>query len=237
MTQVILRVFVISAAAPVSLLTHRPVRLGECDNGGVRSASAMRRVGVAVVQLWRLSRRTAVPREAPDSLHSEQDMRLAYDRHRQELLGFACDALADRQLAEDVVQETFVRAWRSAASFDHRRASLRTWLFAIARNVVTDARRHRAARPPLAAAAEPEERQRDPRDPFDQLLTRIELDEALRRLSAEHRQVVLDVYFLGRTCADLAAELGVPASTVRSRLYYGVRALRGILDEKGWLAP
>lgn len=190
-----------------------------------------------MAQLWRLGRRSAAGQEALSSLHSEQDMRAAYDRHSQELLGFACNALADRQLAEDVVQETFVRAWRSAASFDHRRASLRTWLFAIARNVVTDARRHRAARAPLAGPEEAGEQQGDPRDPFDQLLTRIELDEALRRLSDEHRRVVLDVYFLGRTCADLAAELGVPASTVRSRLYYGVRALREILDERGWLAP
>ncbi|WP_207934496.1 sigma-70 family RNA polymerase sigma factor [Actinomadura sp. KC06] len=184
-----------------------------------------------------MGRRPAARQESPGSLDSEQGMRLAYDRHGQELLGFACNALADRQLAEDVVQETFVRAWRSAASFDHRRASLRTWLFAIARNVVTDARRHRTARAPLAGPVEAGEQQRDPRDPFDQLLTRIELDEALRRLSDDHRQVVLDVYFLGRTCADLATELGIPASTVRSRLYYGVRALREILDEKGWLAP
>ncbi|MGH3244353.1 MAG: sigma-70 family RNA polymerase sigma factor [Spirillospora sp.] len=190
-----------------------------------------------MAQLWRPGRRLAARQEPPGSLLSEQGMRLAYDRHSQELLGFACNALADRQLAEDVVQETFVRAWRSAASFDHRRASLRTWLFAIARNVVTDARRHRAARAPLAGPADTSEQQHDPRDRFDQLLTRIELDEALRRLSAEHRRVVLDVYFLGRTCAELATELGVPASTVRSRLYYGVRALRVILDEKGWLAP
>ena len=194
-------------------------------------------MGVRVAQLWRLGRRPAARQEAPPSLRSEQDVRLAYDRHGQELLGFACNALADRQLAEDVVQETFVRAWRSAASFDHRRASLRTWLFAIARNVVIDVGRNKAARVPLAAPADAGEQQRDPRDPFDQLLTRIELDEALRRLSPEHRQVVLEVYFLGRTCADLADDLGIPASTVRSRLYYGVRALRGILDEKGWLAP
>ncbi|TMR24609.1 hypothetical protein ETD96_43045, partial [Actinomadura geliboluensis] len=90
----------------------------------------MWRGGVAVAQLWRLGRQpsTADRREASGSLHSEQDMRLAYERHGADLLGFACNALADRQLAEDVVQETFVRAWRSAASFDHRRASLRTWL-------------------------------------------------------------------------------------------------------------
>jgi RNA polymerase sigma-70 factor (ECF subfamily) len=188
-----------------------------------------------VAQLWRLRRRPD-RQEAFGSLHSEQDMRLAYERHGSELLGFACNALADRQLAEDVVQETFVRAWRSAASFDHRRASLRTWLFAIARNVVHDVRRNRATRVPATGPLDADE-PGDRDDPFDRLLERIELDEALRRLSAEHRRVVLDVYFLGRTCAELADELGIPASTVRSRLYYGVRALRVILEEKGWLAP
>ncbi|MCT2590291.1 sigma-70 family RNA polymerase sigma factor [Streptomyces sp. N2-109] len=203
----------------------------------MQSAGGMRRVGVVVARLWKSGGRSAARQEALSSLESEQDMRLACDRHGKELLGFAYSALADEQLAEDVVQETFVRAWRAADSFDHRRASLRTWLFAIARNVVTDARRRRAAREPLAGPAEEGEQQRDPSDKFDQLLTRIELDEALRRLSPEHRQIVLDVYFLGRTCADLAAELDIPASTVRSRLYYGVRALRGILEEKGWLAP
>ncbi|MDO0924020.1 sigma-70 family RNA polymerase sigma factor [Streptomyces sp. TG1A-8] len=175
------------------------------------------------------------------SLRSEQDVRAAYRRYGSELFGFACNALDDRQLAEEVVQETFLRAWRSAPSYDEHRSGVRTWLYAIARNVVADARRRRSARPPLAGH-EPE---RDGRpgpgdgsgDPFDKLLLRIELDEALQRLSPDQRQVITDVYLLGRSCADLAAELGIPAATVRSRLYYGVRALRGILEENGWLAP
>ncbi|WP_308284292.1 sigma factor-like helix-turn-helix DNA-binding protein [Streptomyces buecherae] len=74
-------------------------------------------------------------------------------------------------------------------------------------------------------------------DAVDQLLERVQLGEALRRLSPEHREAVVEVYFGGRTCAELGAELGVPASTLRSRLYYGVRALRLILEENGWLAP
>ena len=60
------------------------------------------------------------------------------------------------------------------------------------------------------------------------------VEEALRRLTPDHRRAVVEVYYQGRTAAELAAELGVPAATVRSRLFYGLRALRLSLDELGW---
>ncbi|GGB19920.1 RNA polymerase sigma factor [Flexivirga endophytica] len=171
-------------------------------------------------------------------LREERDVQAAYDQHGGELFGFAFRALDDRQLAEDVVQETFVRAWRSARGFDPARGSLRTWLFAIARNGVVDALRRRAVRegPGLApwdAASEPF----PVADDVDRLLDRIQLAEALDRLSPQHRQAVVEVYYGGRTCAELGEDLGVPASTMRSRLYYGVRSLRLVLEENGWLAP
>ncbi|MEU8512586.1 sigma-70 family RNA polymerase sigma factor [Kitasatospora sp. NPDC048722] len=165
-------------------------------------------------------------------------MRNAYDEYGGELLGFAHGALGDRQLAEEVVQEVFLRAWRASSSFDSGRGSLRTWLYAIARNAIVDARRRRAVRPPAARAQEEGRETADAdADPYDQLLARIELREALDRLRPEYRDVVVEVYFLGRSCADVAGELGIPASSARSRLYRGIRALRDILDENGWLAP
>lgn len=186
-------------------------------------------------------RRAAREARAAESLRTEGEVQDAYDRYGGELFGFAFNALEDRQLAEDVVQETFLRAWRSAGRFDPDRASLRTWLFTIARNGVVDASRRRRARPTPGAdpvdAVDASAGEFPGGDPFDHLLTRIELDEALRRLSPEHRQAVVEVHFSGRTCADLAAELDVPASTMRSRLYYGVRTLRMVLEENGWLAP
>ncbi|MEU1312759.1 sigma-70 family RNA polymerase sigma factor [Streptomyces cinnamoneus] len=185
------------------------------------------------VRAWRARRKAE---EAP--FGSEKGVRAAYVEYGGELLGFAHNALGDHQLAEEVVQEVFLRAWRASKSFDSSRGSLRTWLYAIARNAVVDARRRREARPPAARA---EEVGRGVAaadvDPYDQLLARIELREALERLRPEHREVVIEVYFLGRSCADLAGELGIPASSARSRLYHGIRALRGILDENGWLSP
>jgi RNA polymerase sigma-70 factor (ECF subfamily) len=177
---------------------------------------------------------------ALESLRTDQDVQDAYERHGSELFGFVLRALKDRHLAEEVVQEVFLRAWRSADQFDPARGALRTWLFAIARNCVIDAANRRAARacarlddsddgpPPGANVVEA--------DPADRLLVSIQIEEALRRLSPEHREAVVQVHYLGRTCAEVAGDVGVPASTMRSRLYYGVRALRLILEENGWLA-
>ncbi|WP_329213140.1 sigma-70 family RNA polymerase sigma factor [Streptomyces sp. NBC_01485] len=164
-------------------------------------------------------------------------MRAAYELYGEELFGFACKALDDRQLAEDVVQETFVRAWRSPRGFDPDQGSMRTWLFAIARNGVVDAMRRRRVREgPGHSSWDAVSESPSAFDPVDQLLERIQLGEALDRLSPQHREAVVEVYFGGRTCAELGEELGVSASTMRSRLYYGVRALRLVLEENGWLA-
>jgi RNA polymerase sigma-70 factor (ECF subfamily) len=71
-------------------------------------------------------------------------------------------------------------------------------------------------------------------DNIDELLRSWVVEEALRRLTEPHRRAVVEVYYRGRSAADVAAELGVPAATIRSRLFYGLRALRLSLDELGW---
>lgn len=170
-------------------------------------------------------------------MRTEREVQAAYELYGGELFGFAFKALDDRQLAEDVVQETFVRAWRSPRGFDPQQGSLRTWLFAIARNAVVDAVRRRKVREgPGCSSWDAVTESSSAFDSVDQLLERIQLGEALDRLSPQHREAVVEVYFGGRTCAELGEELGVPASTMRSRLYYGVRSLRLILEENGWLA-
>jgi RNA polymerase sigma-70 factor (ECF subfamily) len=184
---------------------------------------------VAVRRLWARD----PGRVALESLRTEQNVQQAYERYAGELFGFALGVLGDRQLAEDVVQETFVKAWRAGGRFDPERGSLRTWLFAIARNNVADVARRRSTGMPVSTESETEE---PGGDPVDRLLTSIQVSAALDRLSPEHRQVVVEVHFHGRSCADLSRQLRLPASTVRSRLYYGVRALRLILEEHGWQA-
>lgn len=159
-------------------------------------------------------------------------MRAAYAAHGAELYGFASNALGDRALAEEAVQETFLRAWRAAERFDPAIASLRTWLFAILRNVLIDLARARAARPPLAET-QPGSEPVDPEDALDRAMLAWQVEEALRRLGQEHRRVLVEVYYRGRPYAEVAAHLGIPEGTVKSRVYYALRALRLALEEMG----
>src|ERR671937_598350 len=107
------------------------------------------------------------------ALASERDVREAYSAHAGELYGFAMRSLADPGLAEEAVQETFLRAWRAGQRFDPELGSLRTWLFAILRNVVIDLGRARAARPALAAGT-PEAAH----EPLEQVLLSSQVEEA-----------------------------------------------------------
>jgi RNA polymerase sigma-70 factor (ECF subfamily) len=166
---------------------------------------------------------------AAGALSRERDVREAYAAHSQELYGFALRSLRDPGLAEEAVQETFLRAWRAGERFDAEIGSLRTWLFAILRNVVIDLGRARASRPRVASGGiEPSV------DPLDDALLAWQVEEALRRIGDDHRRVILETYFRGRPHAEVAAELGVPIGTVKSRVFYGLRALRNVLEEMGY---
>ena len=165
----------------------------------------------------------------PGALTGERDLREAYAAHAGELYGFALRSLDDPGLAEEAVQETFLRAWRAGERFDPQLGSLRTWLFAIVRNVVIDLGRARAARPrPGTHGLEPAH------DPLDDALLAWQVEEGLRRIGEAHRRVLIETYYRGRPYAEVAIELGVPEGTVKSRVYYGLRALRNALEEMGY---
>lgn len=166
---------------------------------------------------------------ASGALTRERDVREAYAAHAAELYGFAVRSLADPGLAEEAVQETFLRAWRAGERFDPQIGSLRTWLFAILRNVVIDLGRARSARPSVAEGGiEPSV------EPFDEALLSWQIEEAMRRIGDDHRRVLVETYYRGRPYAEVAEELGVPEGTVKSRVYYGLRALRVVLEEMGY---
>jgi RNA polymerase sigma-70 factor (ECF subfamily) len=167
---------------------------------------------------------------AAGALTRERDVRDAYAAHAGELYGFAVRSLDDTGLAEEAVQETFLRAWRAGERFDPEIGSLRTWLFAILRNVVIDLGRARAARPRLS----PEGGIEPSVEPLDEALLSWQVEEAMRRIGEDHRRVLVETYYRGRPYAEVAAELGVPEGTVKSRVYYGLRALRVVLEEMGY---
>jgi RNA polymerase sigma-70 factor (ECF subfamily) len=167
------------------------------------------------------------------ALATEDGVRAVYAAHGAELFRFAYRSLNDRGLAEEAVQETFVRAWQASDRFDDRLGSLRTWLFAIVRNVVIDLSRARAVRPALAPGDTDGVIDLTD-DAVDRILGAWQVEEALRMLSDEHRIVLVEVHYRGRPYGDVAAVLGVPVGTVKSRVFYALKAMRLALEELGW---
>jgi RNA polymerase sigma-70 factor, ECF subfamily len=162
-------------------------------------------------------------------LTREAGVRKAYAAHSGELYGFALRSLDDPGMAEEAVQDTFLRAWRAGDRFDPELGSLRTWLFAILRNVIIDLGRARAARPAVGG-----ELPDQGHEPFEDILLNWQVEEALRRIGDQHRRVLVETYLRGRPYAEVASELGVPEGTIKSRVYYGLRALRNALEEMGY---
>jgi RNA polymerase sigma-70 factor (ECF subfamily) len=163
---------------------------------------------------------------------AEAFVRALYDDVAGPLFGYALRLTGDRNRAEEVVQETLVRAWRRAAELDLAPDALRAWLFTVARNLVTDLRRSDAARPATvsdefalstACAA----------DELDRAVQSWTIADALTRLTPEHRAVLVETYYEGRSVVEAAQRLGIPAGTVKSRTYYALRALRLALEEMG----
>jgi RNA polymerase sigma-70 factor (ECF subfamily) len=161
----------------------------------------------------------------------EQLVRTLYAEHATALWSFVVPLVGgDRVRAQDVVQETMLRAWRHPEVLDRANGSVRPWLFTVARNIVVDEwRRHRTDRDvPLDTGAEAAEDDRT-----DAVLDTWIVGEALSQLSVDHRAVLEQCYYQGRTTADAARVLGIPEGTVKSRAHYALRALRLALQEMG----
>ena len=148
------------------------------------------------------------------------------------LFVYAVRRLGDREAAEEVVQDTLVRAWRAASTYDPARGSLGAWLFGIARNLVTDRHRRAAVRPRSVRPVEDGDAPLTDGD-VDRAIEAWQLADGLSRLSADHREAIVLVHYQGLTVVEAAARLGVPPGTVKSRVFYGLRALRLALEEAG----
>ncbi|QZT63371.1 sigma-70 family RNA polymerase sigma factor [Mycolicibacterium austroafricanum] len=160
-------------------------------------------------------------------------MRVLYDEHAAALWRYALRLTGDRARAEDVVQETLLRAWRHPEVTADVDRSARAWLFTVARNMIIDERRSaRFKNESRVADTEYVPDSASP-DEVDTALDRILLSTALSQLSDEHRAVVRRAYYQGWTTGQIAADLNIPEGTVKSRLHYAVRALKLGLQEMG----
>jgi RNA polymerase sigma-70 factor, ECF subfamily len=159
-------------------------------------------------------------------------MRQLHDEHAGPLWGY-CLRLTngDRAGAEDIVQETLLRAWRHPKILDQAQGSARAWLFTVARHLVIDEWRTRRAQLEVTTAEPPE--RPSVGDQTDQLLQSWVVADALSRISKDHRLVLVECYYRGGSVAEAARRLDIPEGTVKSRTHYGLRALRLVLEEMG----
>lgn len=173
---------------------------------------------------------TAIRTPVPAPAHTDEwELAELQHEHGGALFGYLlrfCDG--DRQRAEDLVQETFVRAWQHPEALRADYASVRPWLFTVGRRLAIDARRARQARPAEVGDAVLE-CSRVSADHAERSAAALDVREAVRTLSEEHQAVLLQVYFRGASVAEAASALGIPPGTVKSRAYYALRALRRVL--------
>jgi RNA polymerase sigma-70 factor (ECF subfamily) len=173
---------------------------------------------------------TSTPCQGPCAgLCTESGFAAAYTAHRPRLFAKAMTVVADRQHAEDAVQDAFLRAWSKCSTFNPDGPPLAAWLTTITRNVAIDHERARAVRPRLVREQPPGIEPIDDRPGPDEVVSRQVLVQALSRVSPDHRAVVLRAVVADRSYADVAAELGVPVGTVKSRVHHALRGLRGAL--------
>ena len=165
-------------------------------------------------------------------MSQDDDRRLValYDAHGPSLWRYVVHLTGDPAGADDIVQETLLRAWRSPRILEQEPASTRSWMFTVARNLVIDEARSARRRHEIGMGELP-----DPgrEDGTDQLFESLLIEEALAGLDFEHRAVIVHAYYGGCSIAEVARRLSIPEGTVKSRLHYGLRALRLALQEKG----
>jgi len=161
-----------------------------------------------------------------------------YDRYSRTVFGVGLKILGDRSLAEELVQEVFLKVWRSSGTFDPSRGSFSTWLYRVTRSVALDLYRKRAHRirqvsdGQLHIAAE-RDSSAGPQELIDESWLSWRVSRALEVLDASHREVIELAYFSGLSQSEISERTGVPLGTVKSRTGSAYKSLRKELVPQG----
>ncbi len=153
-----------------------------------------------------------------------------FDQHADALWRHVVRLTGTPSGADDIVQETLLRAWTKRRSLHREPERLRPWLFRVAHNLVIDdvrTARHRRESPSDRLPETPTA------DRSNAVFDAIVIESALAELSPDHRLALVHAYYRGLTVPEIARLLDVPEGTIKSRLHYGLRALRLALQEKG----
>jgi RNA polymerase sigma-70 factor (ECF subfamily) len=161
-------------------------------------------------------------------------IRQLYSHYAKALHGYVEQFCPDLASADDIVQETFIRAWRHLPQLSVGDRPVRPWLYRVARNLLIDANRAARARPMSTSEQQAVEIGTD--SGLDEVLDRQLVAVALQHLSPAHQRVLVETFYQGGTMATVARELGVPHGTARSRLHYALDALRQHLEEHDAIA-
>jgi RNA polymerase sigma-70 factor (ECF subfamily) len=170
-----------------------------------------------------------------DELRGDPDavIRQLYSHYAKALHGYVEQFCPDRASADDIVQETFIRAWRHLPLLSADDRPVRPWLYRVARNLLIDANRAARARPTTVQEPTGEV---GTDSGLEEILDRELVSAALQHLSPAHQTVLVETFYRGGTMATVAHELGIPHGTARSRLHYALDAMRKQLEENDVIA-
>ncbi len=163
-----------------------------------------------------------------------------YDRHGRVAYSLAYRVVGEKQEAEDVVQEAFIKVWRSAGGYRVGRGSVRTWILSIVRNSGLDHIRSRASRGRMQDKVEASAPTSEPSEAFSEAWRNTQqgrVREALKALPQEQLKILEMAYFSGYTHVEIAERLELPLGTVKGRMRLGLQKLRGFFQARGTAVP